>query len=224
MHASAPRISSDAAVSPTGRRERNRLEKLDRISASARTLFDDYGYEAVTTQQIAEHADVAVGTVFLYARTKAELLIMVQNELFRAAVRAGVQRAQATEFPSATEAILALLTPVLEGAAVQPENTIAYQRELLFGASTERYRSEGIAIVLDLECHIAELLAGDASLPPVKAAARSIFGAVHLTISQVTTRAHAELPNLELLALQVAQIVAGFRATTHESSSEGATQ
>ncbi|WP_457962206.1 TetR family transcriptional regulator [Arthrobacter sp. D1-29] len=34
----------------------------------------------MTTQQIADRADIAIGTLYLYAATKAELLIMVQNQ------------------------------------------------------------------------------------------------------------------------------------------------
>ena len=60
-----------------GRRERSKLQKRARIFTAARTLFAEHGYAEVTTQQIAEHADVAAGTVFRYAATKAELLLMV---------------------------------------------------------------------------------------------------------------------------------------------------
>ncbi|MGA8788453.1 MAG: helix-turn-helix domain-containing protein, partial [Paenarthrobacter sp.] len=52
-----------------GRRERNKQEKLDRITAAARELFTQYGVDEVTTQQVAEKADVGSGTLFLYAKT-----------------------------------------------------------------------------------------------------------------------------------------------------------
>jgi AcrR family transcriptional regulator len=60
-----------------GRRERNKLDKLQRITNAAATLFKTRGYEETTTQAIADAADVGSGTLFLYARTKEDLLITV---------------------------------------------------------------------------------------------------------------------------------------------------
>ena len=62
---------------PMGRRERNKREKLDRILASARDLFATKGFGETTTQEIAGRADIGTGTLFLYAKTKEDLLIMV---------------------------------------------------------------------------------------------------------------------------------------------------
>jgi len=67
------------AAQALGRRERNKQEKLERITAAARELFAEHGVDDVTTQQIADRADVGSGTLFLYAKTKAELLLLVQN-------------------------------------------------------------------------------------------------------------------------------------------------
>jgi AcrR family transcriptional regulator len=67
-----------------GRRERAKKDKRERIMTAARELFAENGVSGVTTQQIADQADVAIGTLYRYACTKAELLIMVQNEKFAA--------------------------------------------------------------------------------------------------------------------------------------------
>lgn len=65
-----------------GRRERNKREKRARIVAAARELFERQGFGCTTTQQIADAADIGTGTLFLYARTKEDLLVMVfQNEM-----------------------------------------------------------------------------------------------------------------------------------------------
>jgi AcrR family transcriptional regulator len=45
-------------------------------------VFTRHGVSGVTTQQVADRADVAIGTLYLYASTKAELLIMAQNAKF----------------------------------------------------------------------------------------------------------------------------------------------
>jgi AcrR family transcriptional regulator len=62
---------------PIGRRERNKQEKLGRILAAARDLFAAKGFSETTTQEIAERADIGTGTLFLYAKSKEDLLIMV---------------------------------------------------------------------------------------------------------------------------------------------------
>lgn len=77
---SAARAASsapDTAPPRVGRRERNKQEKLARIVDAARALFRDRGFTETTTQQIAEAADIGTGTLFLYARSKEDLLVMV---------------------------------------------------------------------------------------------------------------------------------------------------
>lgn len=66
----------DVAVSE-GRRERNKREKLERIIDAARHLFHAQGYDNTTTQKIADAAGIAAGTLFLYAKSKEDLLILV---------------------------------------------------------------------------------------------------------------------------------------------------
>jgi AcrR family transcriptional regulator len=60
-----------------GRRERKKRRTLERIIRAARSLFERKGFEATTTQEIAERADIGTGTLFNYAKTKEELLLMV---------------------------------------------------------------------------------------------------------------------------------------------------
>lgn len=77
---------------PAGRRERNKREKLQRIVASARKLFQRQGFNATTTQEIAQAAGIAQGTLFLYAKSKEDLLILV----FRDEILEVVDRAHAS--------------------------------------------------------------------------------------------------------------------------------
>jgi AcrR family transcriptional regulator len=72
-----------------GRRERGKLEKLDRIRTVARRLFARQGFANTTTRQIAAEADIGAGTLFLYAPTKEDLLVLIfQDEVGRAIDRA----------------------------------------------------------------------------------------------------------------------------------------
>lgn len=66
-----------------GRREINKREKKQRLVAAARTLFRINGYEETTTQQIAKAADIATGTLFLYAKSKGDLLLLVFKDELR---------------------------------------------------------------------------------------------------------------------------------------------
>ena len=82
------------ARSVVSRREQNKLEKRARIIAAARALFAHKGFEATTTQEIAYAADVAVGTLFVYAKTKEDLLIQVFHEEMIGVVERAFQAAR----------------------------------------------------------------------------------------------------------------------------------
>ncbi|MFO7551870.1 MAG: TetR/AcrR family transcriptional regulator [Haliea sp.] len=67
--------SQDAV--PESRREKNKRQKMERIVTAARTLFRINGYNNTTTQQVADAADIGTGTLFLYAKSKGDLLLLV---------------------------------------------------------------------------------------------------------------------------------------------------
>ena len=79
----------------TGRREQNKLEKSARIIAAARALFKHKGFDATTTQEIAEAASVASGTIFTYARTKEDLVIMVFHDEMLGVIQDATAKARA---------------------------------------------------------------------------------------------------------------------------------
>ena len=66
-----------APTRPAGRREQAKALKRGRILAAAQRRLASQGYEGMTMAQVAHDADVAIGTVFQYAATKPELLMMV---------------------------------------------------------------------------------------------------------------------------------------------------
>lgn len=69
-----------------GLRERNKLDKLSRIRRAALELFETKGFDATTTREIAELADVGIGTVFMYAVDKRDLLFLIFNDVLDAVV------------------------------------------------------------------------------------------------------------------------------------------
>ena len=115
------------ATPPVGRRERNKQVKLERITAAARELFTEHGVDEVTTQQIAEKADIGTGTLFLYAKTKGELLLLVQNSGYADALEEG--KAAAESIPDALDAVMAIIRPVVECNRIQIDNGRTYLRE-----------------------------------------------------------------------------------------------
>ncbi len=72
-----------------GRREESQKLKRERIVAAAKALFSKHGHEATTTRAIARRARIAHGTLFLYARTKADVVLLVfESEIGEAVSRA----------------------------------------------------------------------------------------------------------------------------------------
>ena len=67
-------------VSADGLRMRNKLDKLRRIKEAARNLFLSKGFDDATMREIAVRAGVGLGTIFLYAKNKRDLLFLTVNE------------------------------------------------------------------------------------------------------------------------------------------------
>ena len=67
-------------------REQNKLDKRERIRDSAYALFVEQGFESTTMAQVAEQAEVAKGTLFLYCSDKDDLLCLVMHDRLRATV------------------------------------------------------------------------------------------------------------------------------------------
>lgn len=156
------------ASQPVGRRERNKQDKLGRIIAAAGELFARHGVDEVTTQQIADKADIGTGTLFLYAKTKGELLLLVQNVHYAEALERG--RADAESVPGVLDAVLAIVRPIVECNRAQIDNGRTYLREMVFGDPQEPRHGEALAIVVQTEQAIASVLRRDERLGPDDAA------------------------------------------------------
>jgi AcrR family transcriptional regulator len=90
-------MSASPAAIEIGRAERNKRDKRERLIRAARELFRTKGFEATTTSEIAEAADVAKGTLFFHAKSKEALLVM----MFQEEVGDAIERAFA-EVPEAS--------------------------------------------------------------------------------------------------------------------------
>lgn len=220
--ATAREPSSELASTVPGKRHENMRQKRDRIFAAAAELLRERGFSAVTTQEIAERAGVAAGTVFRYAASKSELLLMVYNDVLCSSINEGAERGVAE--PDTTRAVVDMLVPLVDAAAREPENSSAYQRELLFGPRDEIYRAEGLDAIRALEGALAERLRRGIpglSADDARAAAGSLFAITHLAIARLSAAGASQDEVLRDLSRQAAQIVAGTHARHHAASNEG---
>lgn len=78
--AAAARSRSRLPERKVGLRELGKSERQRRIKEAAKAVFGDVGYDAATTREIAHRAHVSIGTIFVYARDKRDLLFLVIND------------------------------------------------------------------------------------------------------------------------------------------------
>src|SRR5256885_4370198 len=70
-------LSFSETAGADSKREQNKRDKEARIRAAALALFREKGFAATTTREVAERAGIAAGTLFLYVKTKEELVDFV---------------------------------------------------------------------------------------------------------------------------------------------------
>jgi AcrR family transcriptional regulator len=171
------------ASQPVGRRERNKQAKLERIMTAASELFAEHGVDEVTTQQIADKADIGTGTLFLYAKTKGELLLLVQNAQYAAALQRG--RAAAETIPDVLDAVLSIVQPIVQCNRAQIENGRTYLREMVFGDPEEPHHGEALAIAAQTEEAITTVLRRDKRVAEADAAtlARVVSAVMFLSMA-----------------------------------------
>ena len=192
-----------------GRRERNKQEKLARITAAAGELFAEHGVDEVTTQQIAEKADIGTGTLFLYAKSKGELLLLVQNSAYADALVRG--RASAERIPDQLDAVMAIVSPVVECNRTQVDNGRTYLREIVFGDPEEPHHRDALAYTVETEQAIAAVLQRDDRVPADDAATLAhIVSAIMFTTMAITVNIGKTVDEiLEEIRRQVRVILPG---------------
>lgn len=190
---------------PLGRRERNKQAKLERITAAASELFAQRGVDDVTTQEIADAADIGTGTLFLYAKTKGELLLMVQNARYAVSLERG--RGEAEKADTALDALLALISPVVECNRLQVENGRTYLREMIFGDPGDSHREDALGIVAQTQEAVVGILVEKARVGEDQASTLAgVITAIQFLALADGANANATVP--ELLASIRAQIEA----------------
>lgn len=123
-------MSKEPVAVRNGRRELNKEDKLRRIKDAARKLFIANGYDEASTRQIAVDAGVALGTLFLYAANKRDLLFLVVNDDLEKVA----DRAAAAVRPDASliDNLLAVFRPNYEFFGKEPRLSRLTLREMMF--------------------------------------------------------------------------------------------
>ncbi|MDH3653026.1 MAG: TetR/AcrR family transcriptional regulator [Myxococcales bacterium] len=154
------------------RRARRKEETLRRIEKAGWRLLTSRGYEATSTREIAEAADIAAGTLFNYFPEKRSLLIhLMQGQIDRA-----LDEAFATMTASTLEAELTYVFSALTRCyAKERRLSRVFIKELLFTDGQRRTKSA--AWTFDLVKRVANLVRNaqrrgelDPSIDPMEAA------------------------------------------------------
>ncbi|KQQ93291.1 TetR family transcriptional regulator [Leifsonia sp. Leaf325] len=177
---------------PAGRRERNKQAKLERIIAAAAGLFAERGVDDVTTQQIADKADIGTGTLFLYAKTKGELLLLVQNANYSEALQRG--RTAADTIPDRVDAVMAIVRPIVECNRAQVDNGRTYLREMAFGDPAEPHHAEALDIVAQTEAALAAVIGREPG--PDAATLARVLSAVMFLAMAASVNASASIDDI----------------------------
>lgn len=154
--------SQTTGENPTrlGLRERNKLDKLSRIRAAALELFETKGYDATTTREIAELADVGIGTVFMYANDKRDLLFLIFNdELDKMVGEAFAQVDRRKSLSSQVHSVFCCFYQVFHPRAALARTLL---RELVFfseGKQADQFLANRARIMLELHRLAADAIA-----------------------------------------------------------------
>lgn len=134
-------------------RELAKADRRARVAAAARDLFAERGYDGTTIRAIAERAGVGVGTVLLYANSKADLLVTLFADELAAALDAQV--ASLAEGALEDE-LVHLFRGFLQRYSEQPAVFRAYIREMfaLPGGSEDPYDQVSLTFVGRLAARI----------------------------------------------------------------------
>ncbi|TFL08416.1 TetR/AcrR family transcriptional regulator [Pusillimonas noertemannii] len=135
-----------------GLRERNKLEKAQRIKAAAKELFTELGYDSATMRDIAHRAHVGLGTLFNYVDDKRDLVFLVYiddlNKVQQTAIKGVKPRA------SLLEQLVSFFSHLYEEFASNPTLARILLRELTFyhhGRLSVDFQQNRLRVVKSIE-------------------------------------------------------------------------
>jgi len=100
VHTGAVPSEKPAAKAAPGRNERRKARTRGALLAAGQRLFGEQGYEATTVAEIADAADVAIGSFYNHFETKDELLAALLHETLAEHLRSMEARRTGIEDPA----------------------------------------------------------------------------------------------------------------------------
>lgn len=189
-----------------GRRERNKLEKRARIVAAARDLFERQGFASTTTQQIADAADIGTGTLFLYARTKEDLLVMVfRDEMLETARQIFAGQPAGGDL---VDRLMAVFNRMADYHARDIDLARLLLRELVM-SQTEARRSDIDELMDAIHDGLSAILAEGGRMPNAPLVARSAFALYYFALISWVGAGQDRGWCMRLLREQLANLIEG---------------
>ncbi|MEU1117718.1 MULTISPECIES: TetR/AcrR family transcriptional regulator [unclassified Streptomyces] len=156
----------------------------ERILEAAAHVFGEYGYAAGTTNRIAEHARVSIGSLYQYYPNKDAILVELLTRHLDAG-RAAISRTQAQELPESLEDMLRVFVRTTIDSHLDDPRLLRVMveqaprsAELL--AKVEAHQAERLAYTEELLRHHPEVGVDD-----IYTATRLLVTTVELVIHQV---------------------------------------
>ncbi len=155
--------------------------KRGAITDAARTLFTTKGYETTTMAEVARHAGVGVGTVYLYFKNKSDLLYAIKSDwdleflrfMADPEIQAIPHHLRARPFIEAAFALCEQHTEMVQLMGMQPEHI------------GEWYEKDGSLVEQGLQVMFEEAIQAGAFRPiDPKTASVIAFGMVHQALLQ----------------------------------------
>jgi len=156
---------------PLGLRERKKARTRAAIQEHALQLFREHGYEATTTEQIAEAAEISPSTFFRYFPTKEDVLLHDRYD----PLMIDAYRAQ----PESAGPVRAFRNVIrLWLTAMSPEELAAEEERQRLIISTPELRARMLDQLGAGMAMLAEMVAERVKRPPSDAAVQALAGAI----------------------------------------------
>jgi AcrR family transcriptional regulator len=138
-----------AQLSELGLRERNKVEKIQRIKAAAAKLFSEKGFDEATTRDIAKRAHVGKGTLFLYAKDKRDLVLLLYKDEMERVRSMALGRIRPDM--SLCEQLCAIFSVFYEEFYKNLSLSRIMLKELLFYQGTQDHKPHGLSIIIEIK-------------------------------------------------------------------------
>ncbi len=159
------------------RRARKKAATRAAIIEAARSLFAERGYAATRTRDIADAAGIATGTLFNYASTKEDIVLMVWKARAEKLAEEGLQSAMVCADP--VEGLVALFGPIFDFYAEDLELGRVFLQQAVYASSDD---PEMARLNEGFVAQIALLLASEAGERSFFAAT-SVFSAYYFVLT-----------------------------------------